>query len=415
MARPAPRLLAVFEPEAAVAADARRLADVVAVARQGLVDRELLVEAVVLCAVAGEHLLVVGPPGTAKSQAVRRTAAGLGGRYFEYLLGRFSEPNEIFGPVDLRRLRDGVVEIQTDGMLPEAEVAFLDEVFLGSTAILNTLLGLLNERTFRRGRTAVACPLRVCVGATNTLPEDPALAAFADRFLARVFVEPVPDARLEEMLEAGWASPASSPTSTGPTSTGPTSTGPTSTGSPDAGALDAVDRLSGAAARCDLSAVTPLLAAAVRRLRAAGIELSDRRAVRTQRLVAAAAALDGRSAARPDDLWVVPLVVPTADAQVGAQEVLADLMDTARSVTLPYAAEGLSRGRRARAQRLVDTGTRMLTGLPDPECPIATGPDRDTRLELEATLREIDACFAEEDLPDELARVRGRLVAAVRG
>jgi MoxR-like ATPase len=88
----------------------------------------------------------------------------LGGRYFEYLLGRFTEPSEIFGPIDLRKLREGTVETETADMLPEAEIAFLDEVFLGSTAILNTLLSLLNERTFRRGHTRLQCPLRVCVG-----------------------------------------------------------------------------------------------------------------------------------------------------------------------------------------------------------------------------------------------------------
>ncbi|GIH22263.1 hypothetical protein Aph01nite_05730 [Acrocarpospora phusangensis] len=85
-------------------ADAVRTA--VAAARAGLVDRELVAELVALCAVAGEHLLVIGAPGTAKSEAVRRVAAGLGGSYFEYLLGRFTEPNEVFGPVDLRRLRE---------------------------------------------------------------------------------------------------------------------------------------------------------------------------------------------------------------------------------------------------------------------------------------------------------------------
>jgi MoxR-like ATPase len=124
-------------------------------AQAGLVDREAIAEAVVLCAIASEHLLVIGPPGTAKSEAVRRVATVLGGSYFEYLIGRFTEPNELFGPIDLRRLREGVVEVETAGMLPEADVAFLDEVFLGSTAILNTLLGLLNERMFRRGRTAM--------------------------------------------------------------------------------------------------------------------------------------------------------------------------------------------------------------------------------------------------------------------
>ena len=111
---------------------------------------------------AREHLLVIGPPGTAKSVAVRRIAQTTGGRYFEYLLGRFTEPNEIFGPVDLRKLREGTVETDVRGMLPEAEIAFLDEIFQGSSAILNTLLGILNERIFRRGHTQLKCPLRIC-------------------------------------------------------------------------------------------------------------------------------------------------------------------------------------------------------------------------------------------------------------
>src|SRR6187402_2254014 len=85
-------------------------------ATAGLLERDALVEVLFLAAIAGEHVLVVGPPGTAKSQAVRSVAHQMGGSYFEYLLGRFTEPNEIFGPVDLRRLRDGVVEIETTGM-----------------------------------------------------------------------------------------------------------------------------------------------------------------------------------------------------------------------------------------------------------------------------------------------------------
>src|SRR6266478_734867 len=157
-----------------------KLRAAITAASRGLVDREALVELVALSAVAREHLLVIGPPGTAKSVAVRRMAQATGGNYFEYLLGRFTEPNEIFGPVDLRRLREGVVETDTSGMLPEAEIAFLDEVFQGSTAILNTLLGVLNERTFRRGHTI-------------------------DRFPLRVFVQPVSDAQLEELLEGGWS------------------------------------------------------------------------------------------------------------------------------------------------------------------------------------------------------------------
>ena len=138
------------------------LRDALSDAAAGLVERESPVELIALAAVAGEHLLVIGPPGTAKSEAARRVARALGGRVFEYLLGRFTEPSEIFGPIDLRRLKEGVVETQTAGMLPEAEIAFLDEIFLGSTAILNTLLALLNERTFRRGATREAVDPTLC-------------------------------------------------------------------------------------------------------------------------------------------------------------------------------------------------------------------------------------------------------------
>ena len=354
-------------------------------ARSGLVERQSLVEVLVLAAVAGEHVLVVGPPGTAKSQAVRGVAGELGGKYFEYLLGRFTEPNEVFGPIDLNKLRSGVVEVETAGMLPDAEVAFLDEVFRGSTAILNTLLGILNERLFRRGSTIKACPLRLCVGATNSLPDDVSLAAFADRFLLRVFVEPVPDANLEDLLAVGWSGPRH--------------------GSKPVG-IEVIDRLHAASLACDMEAVRPLIGAAVRQMRSAGITLTDRRIVRSQSLVAAAATLEGRSAATSADLWTLPLVVPTLDAQVLARSVLADVMQPSHSDLLPFAAEEYSAGALARARRLTDSGRKLLEGAGEPI-------DHDTRLRMEATLREIDAGFAPSDLTDELAAVRGSLVSAV--
>lgn len=379
----------IFIQPADLLADAAVLREAIARARAGLVDREVVAEVVVLCAVAGEHLLVIGAPGTAKSEAVRRTAGQLGGRYFEYLLGRFTEPNEIFGSVDLRRLRDGVVEFETAGMLPEAEVAFLDEVFLGSTAVLNTLLGILNERVFRRGSTLLSCPLRICVGAANSLPDDPALAAFADRFLARIFVAPVPDAQLDELLEVGWAAgtrPADPPESP----------------------LPALDRLTEAARGCDLSGVRGLMGTAIRRLRQAGVPLSDRRAVRSQRLVAAAAVMDGRSTASGDDLWVLPLIAPTPDAQALAREVLSDLATHSRNTSLVYAAEEFARGPQARAARLVEAARRLLEV-------VDTRPlERDDRMRIEATLREIDAGFVVADAPQALQDVRGLLVAALQ-
>jgi MoxR-like ATPase len=229
------------------------------------------------------------------------------------------------------------------------------------------------------------------VGAGNTLPTDPALAAFADRFLARIFVQPVPDAGLEDLLEQGWQATVE-------------------TGQPEKSMplMGSVDRLAGVAASCDLGEVRPMLATALRRLREAGVPLSDRRAVRSQRLVAAAAALDGRTAATAADLWVLPLVAPTAEAQAIARETLSDLLKLSRNTTLGYAAEEMSRGLLARAERLAAAGRRLLADFADAE------PSRDDKLRLEATLREIDSSFAEADLPDALRETRDSLVAAVR-
>jgi MoxR-like ATPase len=351
-------------------------------ASRGLVGRRSLVELVVLGAVAREHVLVIGPPGTAKSQAVRQVADALGDRYFEYLVGRFTEPNELFGPVDLAELRQGRVVVDTRDMLPEADVAFLDEVFLGSSAILNTLLGILNERVFRRGHTIRQCPLRICVGASNELPTDPDLAAFADRFLIRVFVDPMPDPDLDELLEIGWQ--GSRPIVPGD-------------GERKGGVLEIaaayVDRV-------DVGAVRPVFAQCIRTLRHHDIVLTDRRAVRAQRLVAAAAVLDGRMVATDADLWALLPAVPTGLDQQRAGDALAPLLERTRNAVAASAAEELSRGLLAAADRIVRTH-RDYYALP-------LGEDR--QLRMEGLAREIDSTFPSEALPPEVATVRAALV-----
>ncbi|MEM7154472.1 MAG: AAA family ATPase [Myxococcota bacterium] len=372
-----------------LAAASQDLRTVIERASRGLVQRDVAVQLVVLAAVAREHLLLIGPPGTAKSEAVRRVAAGIGGRYFEYLVGRFTEPAEIFGPVDLQRLRQGVVETQTAGMLPEADVAFLDEVFLGSTAILNTLLGVLNERVFRRGQTQLDCPLRVCVGASNTLPNDPALAAFSDRFLLHLFLEPIADPHLETLLEAGWSlsdAPASATDAEG--------------------SLQSLDTLIQASRAIDIHAVRGSLAEAIRVLRGEGIEMSDRRVVKLQRLIAAAAVLDGRTVAHEGDLWPVIFAIPRPGDQDRARDLLRALLDRSTNETLPGAAENASLGPLVRAQRLVSAGQALLETDPGDD---ATARRR-LRLELEGVGREIDAGFAPDALPEGLGPLRQRIV-----
>lgn len=359
----------------------------IADASRGLIERGALVETVALAAIAGEHLLVIGPPGTAKSEAVRRVAKAIGGSYFEYLLGRFTEPSEIFGPVDLRKLREGLVETETSNMLPEAEIAFLDEIFLGSTAILNTLLGLLNERIFRRGHTMMQCPLRLCVGASNALPDEPSLAAFADRFLVRVFIDPIPDPRLEELLEGGWILNTQTAT--------------------NSASLHDIDLLSEAAKNADLSSIRPLLGQAIRQLRNAGVHLTDRRAVKVQKLIAAAAVLDGRLIPTAADLWPIVLAVPEREEQEVARQTLRALLGETANKSLPAAAEEASQGPLARATRLINAGRELLA---HPEENRAAW-----QLKLEGIAREIDAGFAPENLPENLADMRREIVAAIGG
>src|ERR1700749_933770 len=157
--------------------------------KSAFVGRDEVVDLIALAAVAGEPLFLFGPPGTAKSLLVREFAGAVRCRYFEYLLTRFSEPTELFGPVDIAKLREGVVATVITGMLPEAEFAFLDELFNANSAILNNLLTVLNERIYRRGIEVHRLPLLSLFSASNHLPEDDALTALFDRFLLRCHVE----------------------------------------------------------------------------------------------------------------------------------------------------------------------------------------------------------------------------------
>jgi len=369
-----------------VPSSAEALASAIREAGRGLVGRQSLVETIALAAVAGEHVLVIGPPGTAKSEAARRFSRAIRGSYFEYLLGRFTEPGEIFGPVDFRKLKEGVVETDTTGMLPEAEIAFLDEVFQGSTAILNTLLGILNERRFRRGRSVIECPLRICIGASNALPADDALAAFADRFLVRVFVEPTADPELEDLLSGGWSLLSSSEESPA--------------------TIADLDTLAAAARAADLDTVRPLLAHAIRKLRQNGVALSDRRAVKLQKLVAAAAVLAGRTAPTAADLWPIVAAVPLAEQQPIAREALGELLKETENQALMAAAEEASLGPLARAARIVSAAKAALDDRP----PDDNRDEADRwKLRVEGIAREIDACFAPDRLPPDLAAMRERV------
>lgn len=171
-----------------------RIAKLLSLLNSGLYEKEEAVRLALLSAIAGESIFFLGPPGTAKSMISSRIhhAFKEGTKYFEYLMNEFSTPDEIFGSVKLKGLDEGVYEKNTNGYLPEANVAFLDEIWKSGPAILNTLLTIINEKKFRNGDKVVKVPLQVLLAASNELPKEKSgLEALYDRFIIRTIVNPV--------------------------------------------------------------------------------------------------------------------------------------------------------------------------------------------------------------------------------
>ena len=172
---------------------------------EGLVERDSQVRLLLLAAFCSEHLLLLGPPG-AKSEIGRRLSASTQGQYFERLLTRFSVPEELFGPLSMVGLEKDMYVRKIDGYLPTARVAFVDEIFKANSAILNSLLTILNERLFDNGNERIEVPLLCLVGASNELPESEELDALYDRFLLRSSVEQVSSTALRDLLKLSEAS-----------------------------------------------------------------------------------------------------------------------------------------------------------------------------------------------------------------
>mmetsp|Transcript_24947 Transcript_24947/g.36591 ORF Transcript_24947/g.36591 Transcript_24947/m.36591 type:complete len:891 (-) Transcript_24947:339-3011(-) len=273
---------------------------------EGLVERGEESRLIVLGTLAREHVLLLGPPGTGKSALGRRLSQLCGGLFFQRLLTRFTTPEEIFGPLSLRALENDEYRRVTEGFLPTASVAFLDEIFKANSAILNTLLTVLNERRFDNGAgSREVCPIRCVVGASNELPDSDELDALYDRFLLRKEVRPVSDEGLMTMLS--MPSPGSSPCDD--LSVGSSASTDTKAGADECevvfseGLDQIVDALSAASENVYMDGDACAL---LRDLRTymredMNVEVSDRRLVRAARLLKISAASHGRSKVDPID------------------------------------------------------------------------------------------------------------------
>jgi MoxR-like ATPase len=252
------------------------------------------VRLMLIAVLAGEHMLLIGPPGTAKSALVRMFAKLVDARYFEYLLTRFTEPNEIFGPIDITAFREGTYQRRMEGMLPQAEVVFLDEIFKANSAILNSLLSVLNERVYSSGATVHRVPLLSAFGASNEVPNDEDLMAVFDRFLLRVHSDNLDSYHFHDLLLRGVKNEVLRISGEGERMK------PFLTSAE----LHAEQKQFGA--RMNFS--EEFLAqykGLVFQIRAEGVSLSDRRSIKMLKLFAASAMLDGRAQPDASDFFVL--------------------------------------------------------------------------------------------------------------
>jgi MoxR-like ATPase len=278
---PAAPLHAVASPMKHAVAAKRMLDEMQSV----LIGRDEEAHGVVLAALAGEHAVLIGPPGTGKSLLSRALCTVTGSSGFEYLMTRFTAPDELFGPVSITGLKNDRHERVVTGRLPEAEIAFLDEIWKANSSVLNSLLTAMNERIFVNGTTTLRIPLRTVVAASNEYPK-PDVQAVWDRFLVRMHVDYLTDPdHLMDLLEGEQR------------------------GFPKAAPIITLATWDAMRAEAATVTISPTIHGELVRLRqellTKGHPVGDRRFIKAMPLLRASAYLDGRTEVAVSDLRVL--------------------------------------------------------------------------------------------------------------
>lgn len=282
------------------------------------IERDEIIDCMNIALLARAHTLLIGPPGSGKSMQIECLTSHLEGyKMFSWQVTKFSTPEEIFGPYSLDELKRGNYVRNTAGKLPEAYMAYIDEVFNANSSILNALNSLMNERIFEGKK----CPLECMFGATNFIPDDKVLVAFFDRFLFRFMVDYVHDeSAFKDLLCLGSYMVNTSVTA------------------------EEIADLQSVVASVDVSKLAPKLAKLWALLRVEGLSISDRRWIWAKKAIQAKAVLEGRDFATDDDLdilqhilWSDPKEVPIVLQKVlmvidPASARLKDLWDQANDI-----------------------------------------------------------------------------------
>lgn len=285
-------------------------------------ERQEAIRGLMVGLIAGEHIVLLGPPGTGKSDMSENLTGRITGRYFHWLMMRTTTPDEIFGPVSVSALKNDSYKRNTTAKLVEADVVFLDEVWKANSAVLNSLLGIMNERQFDNDGQSITCPLQFLVGASNEMPEDKQeLGALWDRFMLRYIVGDIKNPKNFEILMNGQNIASTCTTIT----------------------MQELAAAQAEAEQVDVRAIVSRLTELRQKVTALNIYCSPRRWKKAVKLVKAHAWLECRKQATDDDLAILAAVVWDEPAQL--QEVrktilaLANPMDIEATNILDEATE----------------------------------------------------------------------------